>query len=379
MDNAKLRVDRAKNAALVRVQNDSAACARAAERLGDCARLFTSLADNLGGEERPVAYTASAARQMEAMAGTLAGLREELSEGELLDVDATQMLRETLDRSGFQAARADIVTARDGVEARVTFAVCNGRGDCVREVRRIVNQCTGKRMRARCACEPSSGACTLVYEEVPVFDAITGVACRAAEAPCGDSHAFRALPGGRFMMAIADGMGSGEKAALESDEALTLLEKCLRARLDPAVALPMINDMLLLKGGEEMYTTLDLCMIDTREGVADFYKIGAANSYIRRGGDVMTILSGALPMGILGGVKPTHHRMQLLEGDVVVMVSDGVSDASREEDWMRNQLRRIDTRNPQATADLLETAARFEAGEAADDRTVLCARIFRHG
>ena len=62
-------------------------------------------------------------------------------------------------------------------------------------------------------------------------------------------------------------------------------------------------------------------------GDAAFNKIGAEPSYIIRGSSVATVAPGSLPIGIVDEVRPVSIHKTLEAGDLVVMVSDGVSAA----------------------------------------------------
>lgn len=125
------------------------------------------------------------------------------------------------------------------------------------------------------------------------------------------------------MMALADGMGHGERAQAESRAAVDLMEDFLLARFEPEAALTGVNDLLLHKNPEESFTTMDLSLIDLTHGTLRAMKIGAADSYIRRGRRVLSVTGDALPMGILEKVRPSVTQMQLQDGDVLVMLSDG--------------------------------------------------------
>ena len=76
-----------------------------------------------------------------------------------------------------------------------------------------------------------------------------------------------------------------------------------------------------------MFATVDLCLIDLNSGVAEFTKMAASRSIILRGGEVMCIDGGHLPLGVIEGVQPGMTRVRLRPGDMVVMGSDGVMEA----------------------------------------------------
>ena len=119
---------------------------------------------------------------------------------------------------------------------------------------------------------------------------------------------------------------------------------------------------------------MDLLEVDLFTGEAALYKLGAAPTYIRRGNSVSRITGSALPAGLADGdrVTPDVSRLRLEAGDLVVLVSDGVT-TGREDRWLRSALAAFGSGSPK---DLARTLVTPEEGEkAADDRTALVVRI----
>lgn len=146
---------------------------------------------------------------------------------------------------------------------------------------------------------------------------------------CGDTVSAFAGKDDRFCALICDGMGRGREAALTSGVACVFLEKMLSAGNRAATAVRMLNTFVRSGGAcvGECSATVDLCEIDLFTGSASFLKSGAAPSFVVRASKVFRLESRTLPVGILGNVDAQATRFDLLPGDLVVMVSDGVSDA----------------------------------------------------
>ena len=86
-------------------------------------------------------------------------------------------------------------------------------------------------------------------------------------------------------------------------------------------------------------------------------------------------------MGIDMEASPESTRTSLKDGDMVVMVSDGIIDAFPGEDkefYVENILENIDSNNPSEVANgvLMQALAR-NAREASDDMSVLVAGIWK--
>ena len=89
-------------------------------------------------------------------------------------------------------------------------------------------------------------------------------------------------------------------------------------------------------------------------------------------GTVRTIRGGALPVGVLDEITPVYEKLPLKDGDMLVMVSDGVLDALTLH-GAEYALERIEALNPQKLANALIAAAK-KCG-VSDDASVLAVRI----
>ncbi len=147
---------------------------------------------------------------------------------------------------------------------------------------------------------------------------------KKGESVNGDSVSFFESDEGHFYALIADGMGSGHDAALTSRLATVFLEKLLTCTHDKSVTLEMLNSMLV-SNNTETFTTLDLAEIDLYEKRAVFIKAGAPSSYIVRGERVYKVESETPPAGIIDEIRAEETRTSLHAGDIVVLLSDGVS------------------------------------------------------
>lgn len=216
----------------------------------------------------------------------------------------------------------------------------------------------------------------------PVLRYQVGVAKRArpGRLVSGDTHLVKEIEGNQLLVVLSDGMGVGPEAARQSQSAVALLEGLLDAGVDCETAVHGVNATLMLRSFEESFATLDLALIDRSEGLARFLKVGAAPGYVVRAGEVTPIRGGSVPLGILREVRVEFQRHALRPGDVIVLVSDGVWDASQrpdaQEDWVRGYLMANPDGDPgRLAAGLVEEAARRARDAAHDDLTALVVRL----
>ena len=204
------------------------------------------------------------------------------------------------------------------------------------------------------------------------------VDCRAAaggkhgSASSGDSYAVRELDGS-LLIALSDGMGSGEAAKKESRAAVALLSDLMKVGFSLEDAAGCVNSLLARRSSGDMYATLDVLLVDLSDGTAHIKKHGAPESMILRGGKPILLGAEALPVGVLSDAAGDVRSIALSPGDRVVMMSDGVSDALGEE--LVPSVEEIMSRHPDASraAEALLKAA--SEGGAEDDMTVIVANI----
>ena len=156
-------------------------------------------------------------------------------------------------------------------------------------------------------------------------------------AVCGDHIAVFGNGDAYFYALISDGMGSGEEASLTSDICAMFMEKMLSAGNRVEVSLRMLDGYIRSKNtgtGEECSATMDLMELDLMDGRAVFAKNGAAPTYVVREGMVYKLHSPTLPIGILRDTPARLLRFRTHPGDVVVMVSDGVTLGNDECPWL---------------------------------------------
>ena len=208
--------------------------------------------------------------------------------------------------------------------------------------------------------------------------AVAGVASsnREGQAVSGDAGVWFKDGGGKLNFLLCDGMGSGPAAREDSDAALRLLEKFLRAGLEPEEALETVGEALALRGEEQGgFTTVDLLQIDLFSGKGAVYKLGAAPTYLRRGGAVERLAGESLPAGVPAGSGsgPDAFELALDAGDCVLLVSDGVT-TGRDDRWVRQLLSEFDGLSPQELAGrvLKESGGKGGGG---DDRTVIAIKL----
>ncbi len=228
--------------------------------------------------------------------------------------------------------------------------------------------------------EPSNatGFSVATFKTAPKFDVVFGSSgCpKLGNKVSGDTYSFLKLTDDKFLLAICDGMGSGDYAQKTSDTAISLIENFYKAGFDNEMILSSVNRFLSLNN-EEIYSALDICVLDLKNSLADFIKVGAPEGFIKHKDTVETLPSGALPLGILEEMKPTIVKKLLENSDTLILCSDGVINCFESIDSFNLFLNSLKSTNPQTLSEqILEQALLHCKNQPNDDCTVICARVF---
>lgn len=193
----------------------------------------------------------------------------------------------------------------------------------------------------------------------------------------GDSFQYKDISKNEYGILISDGMGKGKSASAESSLAVSTLMDLIGSGFDVKLALKTVNNILLQQEDDEIFSTVDLALIDRLGGKLRLFKIGAAATFIKRGDKVAAVKMAALPMGIVDGLHIDFINVRLRPGDQIIMISDGVSDANRldlDMNWLKEAISNIKSTDPQTISDLIMNRAIEAYGiRERDDMTIITA------
>ncbi len=234
-----------------------------------------------------------------------------------------------------------------------------------------------------CGCDMSKpvkrdteNARRLFFCEKPLVKPEFGTASINAEGEkfCGDCAEFFTDQYGCAHMVLSDGMGSGERAALDSMMTAGLVARMVKAGFRFGPAIKLVNSALLLKSEEESFATVDAFSMNLYTGAACFYKAGAEVSFVMKKGKVSRIENISLPAGILGAAEYEQSSILLGEGDIVLMITDGVTAGGSE--WISSELRSLSEKTAgEIASGIAKTASDRRNDGHSDDITVLVMKV----
>jgi len=296
-----------------------------------------------------------------------------------------EQIRDALDKMGLSIHSIDIINLDHGnVEIEIVHAYTRGFDECRKIIAPLLSDIVDEHIAVVRENTPMGrdGLASVTFGSAKAFEVTTGVAgaAKGGDLLSGDSFSAMELGNGTYAVAISDGMGNGERARLESSTALGILEQLLQSGMDEKLAVKSVNSILMLRSPDEVYATVDMALIDEFSAQTTFLKIGSSPSFIKRGHEVIPITASNLPIGIIQDIEIDLVTVQLLPGDILIMMTDGVYDAPgyavNKDLWIKRTISEIRGDDPQEMADcLLETVIRYQKNTIHDDMTVVVAKV----
>ncbi len=317
--------------------------------------------------------------QFSATAQLLSEFSASLAQPEWSDAETADRIRETLES---QHIRVQQVVCRLDERSRMEVEiVLNGRYKTQKRdnfSRRMGEVCG--RCFALPVIEHVDRVTRISFTERHIFRVAVGVAQLRCDGEqlCGDAYECFQDGSGRALAVLSDGMGSGGRAAVDSAMTARLAARLLKAGFGNETLLRLINTALMAKSEDESLSTLDIASIDLFTGELELLKAGAGVSLLYSKGRVCRLNESSLPLGILRELSFACTRDRLIEGDLLVMMSDGVSDNGVE--WVEELLRDYDREagGMQGLAQLIaDTARDRQPPEQNDDITVITLGVYR--
>lgn len=319
--------------------------------------------------------------------GEMETLLEDLADQEEEGLDITEQWEKRLKK---ECRRLGLVMNRCFVEEtggkwQVHLQVQSAGRHCIpaKEVAEAVGRLMKRELRLEVGSKSVVGKenSRLVLMEEPEFGICYGIARAVKEGSdvSGDNYSAMELPGGRYLLCLSDGMGSGRLAASESESVVELAEQLTEAGFSLENTVKMMNSVLLLREGEQRPATLDIHCLNLHTGELRSRKQGAAATFLKQGDQVSLLESADAPIGWNSTISSEEQVRQLPGEATLVLVTDGVVEAlpgTEKEEFLVEILRRMKEGTPQSMAeDILSLAAGQEPPR--DDMTVLVAQVAR--
>lgn len=197
----------------------------------------------------------------------------------------------------------------------------------------------------------------------------------------GDFYDFFFIDESRLCFSVGDVSGKGVPAALFMAMTKTLLKSRARTDLSPASILTHANEELSEDNDSAMFVTIFLAILNVKTGDLIYTNAGHNPVCLKRaagGVNLLKKLHGPV-IGALEGMTYEEDRIQLVTDDVMLMYTDGVTEAMDVNQNLFSEQRLVnwfgsceDTTVEGIVHRLAEQVKRFEDGvEQTDDITVM--------
>ncbi|MCF2570027.1 SpoIIE family protein phosphatase [Mediterraneibacter glycyrrhizinilyticus] len=328
----------------------------------------------------------SCAIQMDTFADMIENTTRELENSIFTDERLEKRITTVLKKKGLRVLYTYFFMNGEGkYEIHVTVRSIRKQKVTVKEVVSAVSECVGRKfiLPGDSARMIGSEYMTVVCVEGPSFYIMHGTARigKDCDRISGDNFALMEMPGGKYAVALSDGMGSGETACRESTLVIELLEELLSAGFPEKTAIQMINTTLVIGREEIHYSTVDMTVFDLYSGECEVIKAGASSTFIKKKDSVEHLSSTSLPIGVMNHIEIDSVKRQLEDGDFVIMVTDGVLDAlpvGEQDILLETIIQGSEIANPKEMAHhVLEQVLAWTGKEPADDMTVMAVGIWR--
>lgn len=205
-------------------------------------------------------------------------------------------------------------------------------------------------------------------------------ACRTVG---GDYYGFFPYPDGRIVLALGDVSGKGMPAALMVMALQARLEVLTADPADLAGLVARLNKITCANCPSNRFVTFFIARADPATGALGFANAGHNPPIVvRASGEFETLEGGGPVLGILPIAPYSEQRTELGKGDVLVIYSDGVTEATNpaDEEFGETRLIEVVRKHRAQPAEVIVSAvmdavAQFsESAPQADDITLIVAR-----
>jgi sigma-B regulation protein RsbU (phosphoserine phosphatase) len=201
----------------------------------------------------------------------------------------------------------------------------------------------------------------------------------------GDYYDFIPLPSNKLGIALGDVSGKGVAAALMMAKFSGDTRFCVSTEPSPQIAIEKLNNLLCAAGIDEKFMTMSLSMLDIDRNRVTFCSAGHPPLFLRRANGRVEELGDDItgfPLGVTPEWQYKQLEVDIHPGDVMVIYSDGVTDARNPAEELYDSLehRRLIKRvmeSPGSAEDMgksiLQEIREFSLGhKQVDDITLVC-------
>ena len=190
----------------------------------------------------------------------------------------------------------------------------------------------------------------LLPRRAPAYPTLDCAAAALSSEPVGgDYYDFVKVPGRVLTLAVGDAAGKGVPGALMGVWAQACFRNEARRGAGPGQVLTALNRELVSMDQPEAFVALACMRVDVRPARLTYANAGLTPPLLRRASGAVEVLSeSGVLLGVTTEARYADTRVDLEAGDIVVLYTDGLTEARHGEDMF----------GPERLADVLEMECR---------------------
>jgi sigma-B regulation protein RsbU (phosphoserine phosphatase) len=199
----------------------------------------------------------------------------------------------------------------------------------------------------------------------------------------GDLYDFVDYGPGRTAIVLGDVSGKAAPAALFAALVSGIMRSAAQQWPEPAAMLTLLNDALQERKLESQYVTMLFALWNDESRTLQVSNSGAVQPVYCRADVSSTVRAEGFPLGMFANVSYEELTVATEPGDVIIFISDGISDAENAQSEMYGQERLSNLlcsrreQSAQEIADaILADVSRFQGEqERFDDETIIVLKV----
>ncbi len=195
----------------------------------------------------------------------------------------------------------------------------------------------------------------LLPKKIPVFENVEIAAYnKTAKQVGGDYYDVIQLDQDNLLIAIADVSGKGVQAALLMANLQAFLKAIIKQNIPLVEASNLINDLVSENTTMGSFITFFWGILNTKEKTFTYVNAGHNPPILVRNGNLIKLKAGGMILGVMTTVVDYQFEtVQLEKGDLIVMFTDGITEAmdTEKNEYSDERLEKLISENTSGTAE----------------------------
>lgn len=360
-------------------ENFKKRCCKAAELALSISQSYKDYQSCESARRRITQIRSVVAGQFSGLSDILEDLSEEFSEYEKYDTDCSNRVFNALTSMGFSVIDCSCRLSKGKGMVVETLLIINSKTQISKSrVTHEISRACGRRFDSPLLSYEGDRVRMTLCERA-LYDVEIGSSqhvCNNGEL-CGDCLNYFNNGIGSTVMILCDGMGTGGRAAVDSNMAVSIMTKLCKAGLSYDCSLQVVNSSLMIKSEDESMATLDVVDFNLFSGKLELLKAGACATFIKKNSKMYKKDMSSLPVGILNEVKFAKESITLSQDDLIVMISDGAY--VDDEKWIEKLIMSWGDKSMKELSDEIVDEAKKRRNDGHDDDiTAIAVRVIEN-